>query len=530
MRNAPAGAEPLLPGAVAAAASGLLLGAAFPSLDWGPLALVALIPLLWAWRRVGPGRGALYGFVSGIAFFGLLLWWSVYFGVVAIVPFVAAQSAYWAGTGAVVGALARRGVRSPWVVACAWVVFEALRSRWPLGGFSWGQVGVALHDFPVARALAGWGGVPLVTFVVVLINGLLLQLALDLLERRRSRPPEARGRGIGRERSSDGRPVLITAATLVVVIVVVALAGVFAFEPTKTGSIKFALLQGNDQDRRLTQAEIDSSYLSRKHLALARKLHGNYDVIVFPESSLETDPEADLQLKAELTAVARRHHSAILANVIDEQVPGKRYNANRFYDAAGRLRGTYAKQHLVPFGEYVPWRNELSFISELQQIPEDFNPGHATKIFHVGGRPVGTVICFESAFVPLMRDSARKGAQAIIVATNNRSYRRSPNSAQHVALSQMSAAAIGRPVLHASISGITAVIDASGDIHQTTKLFESAIVTGRITTVRGETPFVRFGDWVEWASLIGLLGAVALAVFRPRLAERQPEPLPGGSP
>lgn len=516
MRTAPAGAEPLLPGAVAAAGSGLLLAAAFPALDWGPLALVALVPLLWAWRRAGPARGALYGFISGVAFFGVLLWWSVYFGAVAIIPFVALEAAYWAGTGAVVGALARRGVRSPWAVACAWVVFEALRVRWPLGGFAWGQVGVALHDFLVARALASWGGVPLVSFVVVLVNGLLLQLGLQWRDRQ--------------ERTL--KPMALSASTLAVVIIVVALAGMFAYEPRTTGSIKFALLQGNDQDRRLTQAEIDSGYLTRKHLALANTLRGKYDVIVFPESSLETDPELDLQLKAELTALARRHHSTIIANVIDERTPGKRYNANRFYDSTGRLRGTYAKQHLVPFGEYVPWRDELGFISELQQIPEDLDPGQATRIFRIAGRPVGTVICFESAFVPLMRDSVDKGAEAIVVTTNNRSYRRSPNSAQHVALSQMSAAAIGRPVLHASISGITAVIDADGDVHRSTELFKNAVVTGRITTVRGDTPFLRFGDWVEWASLIALLGAAVLAVFRPRLAvaDGQPKPLPRGSP
>jgi apolipoprotein N-acyltransferase len=96
----------------------------------------------------------------------------------------------------------------------------------------------------------------------------------------------------------------------------------------------------------------------------------------------------------------------------------------------------------------------------------------------------------------------------------------------------MSAAAVGRPVLHASISGITAVIDAHGDVHRTTELFRNEVVSGRITTVRGETPFVRFGDWVEWVSLIVMLGAVVLAVFRPRLGlpDRQPDPSFRGSP
>jgi apolipoprotein N-acyltransferase len=505
--RAPGGADPLLPGAVAAVATGLLLALAFPALDWGPLALVALIPLLWAWQRSGPARGALYGFVAGVAFFGVLLWWIVYFGAVAIVPLVAAEAAYWAAAGAIVGGLGRWNVRSPWVTAAVWVVLEAVRIRWPLGGFAWGQVGVALHDFPLARALASLGGIPLVTFVVVLFNGLVLSLVLAL-----------------RERGTRPRAVVTPAVSLAVVVVVVAIAGFAWFTPTRTGTLRYALLQGNDQNRRLTQAEIDSGYLTRKHLELARRLQGDYDLIVFPESALETDPEADPQLKAELLALAREHHSAVMVNVIDEQTPGKTYNANRLYDPDGRLQGTYAKQHLVPYGEYVPFRDELSFVSELQQIPTDFDAGHTTKVFDVAGTRVGNVICFESAFTPLMRASVRKVAQAVVVSTNNRSYRRSPNSAQHVALSQMSAAAIGRPVLHAAISGITAVIDAKGDVRRTTQLFRNEIVSGTVTTVRGETPYVRFGDWVEWACLLGVAGAVVLGASRRRLrAQSEPD-------
>jgi apolipoprotein N-acyltransferase len=506
-RSRPAATTPLLPGALAAFGSGIALALAFPSFDWGPLALVALVPLLWSWRDGGAGRGALYGFVAGVGFFGVLLWWSVYFGVVAIVPFVLSQSAYWAGAGAVVGALARRGVRSPWVVAAVWVLFEALQARWPFGGFAWGQVGVALHDFPVARALASWGGVPLVSFAVVLVNGLLLQLGLAW-----------------RDRTDATRAVLRPAVTLAGVLIAVALATVFAYEPMSTGTLRFALLQGNDQDRRLTQEEIDRGYLTRKHLALADTLRGRYDLIVFPESALETDPEVDPVLRAEIDAIARKHRSAVMVNVIDDQTPGKRFNANRLYDPTGRLQGTYAKQHLVPFGEYVPWRDQLSFVGELNQIPVDFDAGDTTKVFDVDGHRVGNVICFESAFTPLMRASARGGAEAVVVSTNNRSYRRSPNSAQHVALSQMNAAAIGRPVLHAGISGITAVIDAEGDIETTTDLFESTVVSGRITTMRGETPAVRFGEWVVWASLLVVLGAVVVGVRRPRIAPAEPHP------
>src|SRR3954454_13342140 len=87
----------------AALLSGLLLAAAFPPLDLGPLALVALVPLLWAWRDAGPGAAGLYGGAAGIAFFGVLVEWSRYFGAVAIVPFVVFLATWWVLAGAVVG-------------------------------------------------------------------------------------------------------------------------------------------------------------------------------------------------------------------------------------------------------------------------------------------------------------------------------------------------------------------------------------------------------------------------------------------
>jgi apolipoprotein N-acyltransferase len=126
------------------------------------------------------------------------------------------------------------------------------------------------------------------------------------------------------------------------------------------------------------------------------------------------------------------------------------------------------------------------------------------------------VICFESAFAPLVRDYVRDGAEAIVVSTSNRSYRRSGNSEQHLALSQMRAAETARPVLQASVSGISGVIDADGTVHHTTRLFESAIVRDTIATTTGETPYVRFGDWVVLLSALALVGATIVAVVRTR--------------
>ena len=483
----------------AAALSGVLLALAFPALDVGALALVALVPLIWAWRGAAPARAALYGFVFGVVFAGILMYWLWYFGIVAIVPLVAAWAAFTGVSGYLVGCLNRAGLRSPWFIAAAWVVPEALRARWPFGGLPWGDLGVALHDFPPARALASWGGVALVSFALVVVNAYLVDLAVAI-------------------RAHARRAMIVATAGVGVVAVAVAVADVARYQTHPSGQLRVALLQGNDQDRYLTAEEKQSGYLTEHHLALADRLRGPYDLVVFPESSLDDfSPESNPRLRSRLVAVGERHGADVLANAAVPAPDGRQFNQNQLYEPNGRLAGTYAKEHLVPFGEYVPFRSLVDWTGIVDRIPYDYSPGKTRTIFRVKGHRLASVICFESAFAPLVRDFVHRGAEVVVVSTNNRSYRRSANSAQHIAQTQMRAAETGRPFLQASISGISAVIDADGDVRDTTKLFQQAIVSDTVTTATGETPYVRFGEWVVAASALLLLGAaVASRVRRPR--------------
>ncbi len=479
----------------------MLAGFCFPPFDLGPLIVVALVPLLWAWHAARPRDAAAFGFVFGVGCYTVGLEWIRYFGMVAIVPLVAIMSLALAVVGFVVALLGRRGVRSPWLTAAAWVVVEALRGRWPLGGFPWADVGVALHRLEPARALAGLGGVLLISFFVVALAGLIADLAREVVQERPRRQLAAALVGLG---------VLVGG---------VAVADVTRYEPTPTGSLRFALLQGDDVEVPL--AEQASLPLTERHLALADRLEGRYDLIVFPESALDTDPDQDPVLRDELTRIAAEHDAAVLVNARTPGSDDRSRNTNVLYEPSGRRQGEYSKQHLVPFGEYVPWRDRLGFIDELRQIPYDFEPGHRRVLFDVGTHRIGTVICFESAFGPLVRDYVRDGAEAIVVSTSNRSYRRSGNSEQHLALSSLRAAETGRPVLQASVSGISGVIDADGTVRDTTELFESAVVEGRITTTTGETPYVRFGEWVVLLCAIALVGATVFAVVRGQTAENR---------
>lgn len=486
------------------------MACALPPFGVWPLALFALMPLLWIWGSATIWRAAWSGFVYGIVFFGVVLSWTWYFGAVAIFPLIAAQALYIAAVGLVIASIRRLGIWSPLILAAAWTLGEYVRGSWPLGGLAWGEVGTSMSPSAAARGLAAWAGALGVTFAVVLFQALIIESLLKARDRRL--PVEMGERGAGHSLH------LAIAAVLVLVFLT---AGLTPPKTSGVGSIRIAALQGNDLNRRLSSDEVYNQVLTEKHLDLARRLSGDYDLIIFPESALMSDPEADPLLRSKIVAIGKRHKSFVLINAINRERAGLTYNTNRLYAPSGSLVANYSKTHLVPFGEYVPWRSELSFISAIQQVPEDFTPGSSDKenasVLDIKGKKVGSLICFESVFPELARDEARNGAQVIVVSTNNRSYRRSANSAQHVQSSQMRAAETGRAVVQASISGISAIIDPLGHIQQRTQLFKPAILEANLPLRAGETPFVKHGPLIVKVSGLIVLAAVALGLLRRRL-------------
>jgi apolipoprotein N-acyltransferase len=488
----------------AAAASGILLALSRPPVDLGPLALFALVPLFVVWRDRRPRACAGYGFVAGVVYYAVSCSWIWYFGAVAIVPFVAATSMYWAAAGALVGWLRTRRITNPFLTAAVWVVGDAFVARTPVGGFSWGELGYSFHDLAPARAVASVGGLALVTYLAVAFNALVADLLVQ-------RP--------------GWKPVLRSYAGIVLILVVAAGATVKRAQPHVRGHLNVALLQGNDKNRDLTDEELDDRYLPNSHFDLAERIRDPVNLIVFPESSMDDDPRTDPFLRGRLAEFARRHNAWVLANAtVDAPASGSRAagekaeNLNVLFAPNGEIVGTYSKRHLVPFGEYVPFRNTLEgIIPALDQVPRDFVTGDGPGVFEIAGERVATVICFESAFGyqvrPLVADH---DASVIVVSTNNRSYQRSANSAQHVAFGQMRAAETGRPVVQAAISGITAVIDANGVVREHTELFDRTLLETTIAATTGQTPYVRYGEWATLVCIAVVLGAVAFALIRRR--------------
>ena len=492
----------------AAAGTGVLCALSRPPLDLGPLAAIALVPLFVVWRDRGPRASAGYAFLAGVVYYTLLCSWIWYFGAIAIVPFVAACAGYWAAAGALVGWLRTRGLANPFLTAAIWVVADTAVARFPFGGLSWGELGYAFHNVVSARAVASAGGVTLVTFLAVALNGFVADLM----------PRASRPRGRTRKTARRRAQVLAYAGLATIVLMVVTARAV-RVDPHVVKTLHIATVQGNNLNRDLTAAEEDARYLPNSHFKLASQIHDPVNLIVFPESSMDADPRTDPYIHSQLAGFAREHNAWVLANAtVDADPEGERaLNLNVLFAPDGSIAGTYAKRHLVPFGEYVPFRKELeSWISELNKVPRDFARGDRPGLFDVDGVKVGNLICFESAFGYQVRPLVHDGAEVLVVSTNNRSYRRSANSAQHLALSQMRAAETGRPVVQAAISGISAVIDANGNVHDRTHLFDRAVVETTIGATTGQTLYVRWGEWAALLCVVVVIGAVAFALFRRR--------------
>ncbi len=491
----------------AAVGGGLVMALAFPPFDWALLAVPGMALLLWSWRDARPAVAARLGFLSGLVFFLVVMEWLRYFGVIAMGPLLALLAAYWALAGALVAWLARRGLRSPWLIGAVWVFTEAFRGRWPFGGLTWGELGYSFHDLGPARDLARWGSVRLVTYLAVVAAAILVDLAV-----RRS------GTQIGAATTWRRRGGVLGIGGMVVAAVLAPL-----LEPgvRQTGSIRVAAVQGNDINRDLSIQEIRAHTLSSRHFALADGLGAGegIDLVVFPESSMDADPLLDAFVADGIARTARRLDAHVIANHSSVARPdGRRENTNFFFDPDARLIGTYMKQHLVPFGEYLPLRSIFGRIGATEQIGRDTAPGRNRFLTSISGVPVATMICFESAFSEIARANVRDGAEILVVTTNNRSYRRSANSDQHIAMTQFRAAETGRPIVHSSISGSTAIIDADGRVTRQSELFVNGVTVADVTGATGRTPYVVLGDWVVYASMLAVWSAGMVAIRRARRA------------
>lgn len=498
----------LLPAGLAALGGALLAGG-HPPVGLAAAGWVALVPLLALARvlRGRPGQAAAWGLVAGLVCYLPLLTWVERFATAAWVGLALLPSAALAAFMAGLAWWGDRRGRA--VVAVAWwVALEALRSSWPFGGFAWGVLGYTQHDLAFLRDAARTVGVLGVSALCAGIGAAIEEAAARLL-RRSERTAEA---AFARIRTPLG-------ALLGLLVAAVLLRGT---PPAPSGrTVDVAAVQADDvaftSAAGVTREDVGRiRSVAEEMLEATRPLADDPpELTVWPENSVDADlDDPDLAPIVAAALDLLGGGPMLITHIGDGPRPDTVRNQMTVVTAGG-IGESYDKRHPVPFGEYVPWRPLLGDLPLLRAIPSDMVPGSAAVVLEVAGARVGGVICFENTYPELVAEQVRAGADLLVVSTNNTSFRGSAMSAQHLAFSRLRAIESGRWVLHAGLSGISAVIAPDGTVTQTTQQLTDAIVRADLPLVEGLTPAMRVAGWVgPLAGLVSALAALALVLRR----------------
>jgi apolipoprotein N-acyltransferase len=178
-------------------------------------------------------------------------------------------------------------------------------------------------------------------------------------------------------------------------------------------------------------------------------------------------------------------------------------------DSSGQTLGRYDKIHLVPFGEYIPWKDWLSFVEMISKDVSDFTPGTRHEVFSLGDHRVNAIICFEAVFPDLVSSFVRQGSQVIVNLTNDGWYGDSAAPYQHLAMARWRAIENRRYLLRAANSGISAVIEPSGSIQVRSELLSRQVCLGRFAFVEELSVYTRYGHaFIILCAIITLLAGV----------------------
>ena len=528
-----------IPAAAAALLSAALLTAAFPPFGETASIAVAIAPLLVVARVASPKKAAWTWFGGGFAFWFATLGW---------MPAICKNDGPWplvglgwfglaalcAGYFALFGWLSARAWRrfGRWGLAfepVLWAGIEWLRG-WLFTGFAWNFLGTALVPVPDFLAPARVGGVYLVSALVVLVNGVFATLACRVVAQMRREPPS----GVRWVRSLE------TAIPLAVVLLVAWL----SHEPRTTNHeptipLRVALVQRNApcvfRAGRERQDPVEA-YRRLVEVAASAKL----DLLVWGESGMSEFGH----LAGERAQSAAKYFAnlaggtALLAGGdFAEQTNGmvRVYNGAGLYAPSGdgMALQVYAKQHLVPFGEYIPFDKWIPALQRLSPIGVSLYPGEA-KVLEVpvkvatehdppeGRVKVAPLICFEDTLPVLARRGAELGAQAIVLITNDSWFSHSWEAEQHAWQAVLRAVETGLPVIRVGNSGVTGVIEGSGRarwlMDGTGRPLVDApgcqLETVQVRSAPRLTPYVRFGDWPLLVLFAASLAGLFLVKYR----------------
>jgi apolipoprotein N-acyltransferase len=518
-----------------ALAGGLALTAAFPPAGIWPLAAVGpalLTVALWQQRaRVVLAAG----FVFGLAFFVPLVSWVVNLAWFAWIALAVAEAVIFAVLAVGLWLLLR--LRA-WPVAVAgwWVAAEAVRDRWPWGGFPWGRLVMSQAEAPTVRWVA-IAGPPFLTFLIALVGGCLAWVLLGPLSARQGQAPRpvssARAALMSftiRVMPSSARARLWPAVALAASAALACSGALLPADQAAPGeqTAEVAAIQGNVPHATNLPDLWRATTVTQNHAAATESLAARIrsgaapapDLVIWPENSTDLDPSLYPPIYNSIaTAVADIDRPVLVGAVLQDPVR----NAGQLWLPGKGPVAVYIKRRLVPFGEVIPFRSIISKITSLPSSlqPVNFTPGHRAVVFHIGKVRLGDVICYEVGFDGLVSSEIAAGANLLAVQTNDADFEidgQTGETLQQMAMARIRAIEHNRSVVVASTTGISAIIAPDGQLLTSTHTWTRAEIEARVPLRSSTTLADRLGGWPEaviaWGTVVALGWVIAQQLRR----------------
>jgi apolipoprotein N-acyltransferase len=496
-------------GALSAVLAGVAAGLAWQPYAVWPLLLVGIPALTLLARGSRPRRAFGLGYLFGVALLAITIswvhvlgWWvaallivfmALFFGVLGVGLSLVTRLRWW-----------------PVPAAACWVAVELAYSSVPFGGFGWTRLAYAAVDTP----LNGWFpliGVAGVSFLVALVGQVVAWVVLLVRERRPRVGPRA--------------------LPAVLVLVVLGTAGIglrsFQVEPLagREGSVTVGIVQGNVPGRGIEALgrarTVTNNHLSESVDLMARARLGQTpvpDFLLWPENSTDIDPLLDPVTRATVASAAAVAGVPILVGAVTEGPgPDERQTTAMWWDPVRGPLATYHKRNLVPFGEWIPFRDQLlPLVPMLSMVGAQSVPGTQPGVLTVplGGRTleVGDVICFELAYDRTVHQTMTNGAQVLMVQSNNATYGGTGQIEQQFAITRARAMESRREIAVATTNSVSGYIDRDGRVVDRTSEFTSAGFVKTMPLRSSLTPAVVLGAWPAWVLTLLALASVLVAV------------------
>jgi len=439
------------------ALAGLLLSGAFEPIGKWWLAPLAILVHMYAIERTD--RKILSALVFAFTFNAILLHWtSTYVGSTPWIILSTGLSLFYLPL-ALIG---RWGIAAYPLI---FVLLEEIRNRFPFGGFGWARVAYSQADAPYSQIAARGGAISL-SAITVLLAGFIY----FLLNRRFS-----------------------------VLFLVPLLALLIPNNIAAVNQTSVLMIQGNVPELGLDfnsrAKQVFYNHVERTKIALEE--NNKVDFIVWPENSVDVDPYTNKDVFNQLQSFDK---PLIIGAIVGKG--DKLLNTSILW--GDKSQEIYVKQHLTPFGEYIPLRSLATKISPLVDQVDDFSPGNEQNIFTVGKARIAPVICFELLDDEILSEAA-SSSNLLVVQTNSATFGMSAESAQQLSITRIRAIEHSRNVVSVSTTGISGIIDFKGKIQKQTSLGTAEHVFADVGLIEQESPRDRYGDWAAVFTLIWLL-------------------------